>query len=121
MSPWDLPLRTLSERRCFPRVFGAQLEKLRLDQPEVVENCSATAGLSLGECPPNAKSVESVLGLELMEIATQREGCSVKDPQMAGTRLVLQPWRRLPLDCPIVSLKRNTGFGKHRRSKGAAS
>ena len=28
-----------------------QLEKLRLEKPEVVERCSATAGLSLGECP----------------------------------------------------------------------
>lgn len=28
----------------------AQLEKLRLEKPEIVERCSATAGLSLGEC-----------------------------------------------------------------------
>ena len=70
MSPaLGLPLGTsLSERRCFPRVFGAQLEKLRLDQPEVVENCSATAGLSLGECPPKSRWGALVLCLEPLEL-----------------------------------------------------
>ncbi|CAJ1437928.1 unnamed protein product, partial [Effrenium voratum] len=47
------PEEKLEETKfCQPAMFLANccaLEKLRLDQPEVVENCSATAGLSLGE------------------------------------------------------------------------
>ena len=49
------PEEKLEETKyCQPAMFLANccaLEKLRLEKPEVVERCSATAGLSLGECP----------------------------------------------------------------------
>eukprot|EP00747_Dinoflagellata_sp_TGD_P163453 gnl/TRDRNA2_/TRDRNA2_182136_c0_seq1.p1 gnl/TRDRNA2_/TRDRNA2_182136_c0~~gnl/TRDRNA2_/TRDRNA2_182136_c0_seq1.p1 ORF type:complete len:456 (+),score=128.64 gnl/TRDRNA2_/TRDRNA2_182136_c0_seq1:60-1370(+) len=94
-------------RYCQPALFLASacaLEKLRLENPDVVERCQATAGLELGEmnavCFAGVTSFEdSMRMVRVRAEAMQEDAKSCKQAQISVAGLDLGTLERLAKEC----------------------